>query len=507
MAKEVPMRRRTTIILLVLLVLVAVFAVLFVPRLSKKQEIAEPMYWPTQSWQTSMPELQGMDSAKLADGLLEMQVKDIQVDSVLVVRNGSLLLDAYYYPYNNQIPHDLASVTKSVMTTLIGIAIDQGKLQLDQPMLSFFSNRTTNNLDARKQRITIRHLVSNVNGFDSGCLSGDEPTLDKMRSHPDWVQAALDRVMVSEPGSKFCYDSPGMHLLSAILQQATGLTALEFAQQNLFDPLGIQGAIWETDPQGYTHGWGDLHLKPPDVAKIGFLMLHNGMWDGRQIVSMDWVEQATRSQNKTGEDDDYGYGWWVSEDAYSAMGRGGQRIAVIPYLNAILVVTAHGAEYDLVSSYLGAALVDTENPLPENPQAVAMLNDAIAAVAESSTTQLTMPMPDEARLYLGKTYVFESNSASVETLSLEINDPTVATLQFKASDQLELTNWVIGLGGEYLVDRDGNALRGYWLDSQTFAFEIFGIGVIHFQLHFDGDRVEVTSPEYGYSFTGQVQNP
>ena len=120
-----------------------------------------------------------------------------------------------------------------------------------------------------------------------------------MIGQPDWVQAALDRPMVWRTGdSQFCYDSPGMHLLSAILQEATGMTALEFARQNLFEPLGIQEVIWDVDPQGYTRGWGDLHLTAGDAAKIGYLWLHQGMWDGKQIVPTEWVEQAPHS--KTG---------------------------------------------------------------------------------------------------------------------------------------------------------------------------------------------------------------
>ncbi len=102
-----------------------------------------------------------------------------------------------------------------------------------------------------------------------------------MRSQPDWVQAALDRKMTSQPGTQFCYDSPGMHLLSAILQEATGMTELDFARQYLFEPLGIQDVAWESDPQGYSHGWGDLHLKPQDAAKLGLFWLQQGKWEGQ----------------------------------------------------------------------------------------------------------------------------------------------------------------------------------------------------------------------------------
>lgn len=164
------------------------------------------------------------------------------------------------------------------MTTLIAIVAEQGKLNLDAPVLSFFPDRTIANRDARKERVTVRHLANMANGMESVCFANDEGTLNEMTASPDWVQFALDCKMTSEPGYTFCYDSPGMHLLSAILQKATGMTTLEFARQNLFGPLGIRDVIWLTDPQGYTHGWSDLYLHPRDVAKLGYLWLNKGTW-------------------------------------------------------------------------------------------------------------------------------------------------------------------------------------------------------------------------------------
>jgi len=323
------MRTRTIAIGLVSVVILVVLAIVFIPRLLKPERVSTQTYWPTQGWRTSTPEEQGFDSGRLAEGLQALQENDINIDSLLIVRNGYVVLDAYFYPYDNTIPHKLASVTKSVMTTLIGIAADQGKIQLDQPMVSFFPHRTIANLDARKEHITVRHLASMRNGFESGCLNEDEVTLDAMRANPDWVQAALDRKMAREPGTSFCYDSPGMHLLSAILQEATGLTSLDFARQYLFEPLGIREVFWQSDPQGYTHGWGDLYLKPRDAAKLGYLWLNGGGWEGKQIVPASWVADSVQALSHAG-DDDYGYGWWVSEDSYYAAGRGGQNIRAYP---------------------------------------------------------------------------------------------------------------------------------------------------------------------------------
>jgi CubicO group peptidase (beta-lactamase class C family) len=385
---------------------------------------------------------------------------------------------------------------------LIGIAADQGKLQLDQPMVSFFPGRTITNLDARKEQITVRHLAGMVNGFQLGCLGADGSTLDAMRAAPDWVQSALDRKMVREPGTSFCYDSPGMHLLSAILQKSTGMTALDFARQNLFEPLGIREVTWESDPQGYTHGWGDLHLKPRDAAKLGYLWLNNGLWEGKQIVSAAWVQDSVKAQSNAGEDQ-YGYGWWVSPDSYYAFGRGGQNIKVMPSLNTVVVTTGGGFEYDDIVPVLEAALIDPGQPLPSNPEGVAQLDAVLAALVQASTPYPVGPLLDAATTISGKTYVFGTNPAGVETLSLEFDDTAEATMHMKRQGNDEI--WPIGLDGKYRLLYDGRGLRGYWADPQTFVIEIFDVGQSTLQLHFEDDRVEVSPP--GSSFEGQIENP
>ena len=159
--------------------------------------------------------------------------------SLLIIRDGKMIVDAYFYPYDGTTPHNVASVTKSVMTTLIGIAVDQGKLQLDQPVLSFFPDLTIANRDTRKEGITVAQLASNTSGLD--CVwKPAEPTLAEMEKSSDWVQFTLDLPMVADPGSTWEYCSPGFHLLSAILTEVTGQTALDFAWENLFGPLGMR---------------------------------------------------------------------------------------------------------------------------------------------------------------------------------------------------------------------------------------------------------------------------
>lgn len=483
--------------------ILVILAIVLIPKQDEPAQTFTPTYWPTEGWQTSTPEEQGLDSVKLVEAIQEIQKQNIPVNSLMLIRNGKVLLDTYFYnPYDGAFPHDLASVTKSVMTTLIGIAVGQGKIELDKPMLSYFTGRTIANLDERKESITIRHLVGNVNGMESGCLAGDQPTIQAMTSTPDWVQHALDRKMVQEPGKSFCYDSPGIHLLSAILQESTGMTTLEFARQYLFEPLGIKGAIWEGDPQGYIRGWGDLHLYPQDAAKIGYLFLANGIWEGEQIVPADWAEQAVTSQVNAG-DDDYGYGWWINEGSFSASGRGGQKVFVVPSLNAIVVTTGGGFEYDQIDPYISAAVIDPSNPLPANPQGVAQLEAALDTLVKEPPALPGGEVPQTAAEISGKTYIFEPNPAMLKSATLEFNDPAEATIYLDLLGK-EVT-WKIGLDGQYRQSPEGSLQRGYWKDAQTFVIEVFDVGMDNRTFTFTDERVLVDAS--GLTIEGKMQNP
>ncbi len=330
--------------------------------------------------------------------------------------------------------------------------------------------------------------------MESGCQDGDESTLDVMRATSDWVQSAIDRPMVSEPGKKFCYDSPGMHLLSAILQQATGMTALDFARQNLFEPLGIHNVIWETDPQGYTRGWGDLHLLPEDAARIGFLWMHRGEWDGRQIVPQAWVLASSRAHSIfVGDDFGYGYGWWVSPVDVYASGRQGQRVRVIASLNTIVVTTGGGFDPGELDNFLIPALLHSSQPSPADQHGQAALAAAMIAVQQDLYASTAIPIPDTARVVSGRTYLCESNPVAIESVRILLGTSQEATIFLRmGGTDLILP---VGLDGSYRQASVGAAYRGFWEDAHIFNFEAFDIGVLHRQLDFDGDIVRITLPE------------
>jgi CubicO group peptidase (beta-lactamase class C family) len=511
---------RKILILIVPVAVLALLAFVLIPQLQSPEQISSPAYWPTDGWRNSTPEEHGFDSAKLAEALLTIREQNINIHSLLIIQNGEVLADAYFYPYDGTTVHDQASVTKSVMTTLIAIADEQGKVQLDQPMVSYFPDRTILNLDAKKESITVRHLASMSSGLD--CTSErDEATLKEMMTNPDWVQFTLDRTVIWEPGSHFVYCSPGMHLLSPILQHATGMTALDFARQNLFEPLNITDFFWLTDPQDYNRGWADLYLHPHDMAKIGYLWLNKGQWEDKQIVSRDWVEISTRVQMDTGDDDDYGYGWWVSNDepaSYSAFGRGGQRILVVPDWNLIVVTTGGGFDFDEIEPLLIPTIVDLDRTLPANPAGMVRLEEALNTIKQPPEPQPVAPLPEMARDISGRTFVFEPNTLGIENMRFEFNDSAEAILYVTLNESGQMPPWPIGLDGVYRLYPGDYGLpagqRGYWADAQTFVLEhdeIARNNYFTFRMRFEGDRVVVdgqeTAHEFGVRFEGLLENP
>jgi CubicO group peptidase (beta-lactamase class C family) len=308
-------------------------------------------YWPTSGWKTSTPEQQGMDSAKLriADEFIQNRLPD--AFSLLVVKNGYLVFEKYYSwgsPEKYAVVH---SVTKSVTSALIGIALDKGYLKsVDQKLTEFFPEYITDDLDPRKKEITLKNLLTMSTGFrwnDRG------PVMRFWYTSSNWAKFTIQLPQDSNPGEVFTYNSSVSHLLSIILSKSTEISTLDFARQNLFEPLGIQSAYWHQDPQGYYNGGFGLGLSARDLAKIGFLYLNNGYWNGQSIVPEYWVKESTDQQMRAFSSPiygtfGYGYQWWVKKvdgcSSFRAWGRRGQFIVVVPELDLVVAVTSETAQ-------------------------------------------------------------------------------------------------------------------------------------------------------------------
>ena len=299
---------------------------------------------------------------------------------VLVIRNGYMVLDAYSYPYDSEIPHHIDACTQSISSALVGIGIDKGYIKDEsQPVLDFFPTRVAKNLDADKKSMSLENLLTMTTGLEcrdpflylqSGMMDMIIPA--EWRMSKDWVQFIIDLPMAASPGTRFQYCNGAPFLLSAILQEQTGMNALSFAEKHLFEPLGISEVGWPSNPQGITLGYGHLFMRPQDMAKIGYLYLNNGLWNDKQIISSKWIRASTRKYIDTTLLPGYGYHWWTaSPDVYTAAGNKGQFIMVAPEKDIVAVFTGglspkdFTIPIDLFSSYIISA-VKSPTPLPEN---------------------------------------------------------------------------------------------------------------------------------------------
>lgn len=298
-----------------------------------------------------------MNAAHLNDMMGAIDAQAINVHGILVIRHGFIVAERYYGNFSETTRSEVYSVTKSFTSTLIGIALDKGLLSsIDQPVLSFFTDRALENVDERKQAMTIKNLLTMTPGL---MWEESDATYMKLYGSADWPKVILDQPMEFQPGSQFEYNSGASHILSAIIQKSTGMNTADFARANLLEPLGIAGFQWSADSAGLSIGGWGLQLTPREMAKLGYLFLHRGQWEGRQIVSSDWVNAATKMQVATDNTLGYGYQWWISADgsAYMALGRFGQVIYVRPDLELVVVITAQENNHDRVLDLIGAYIL------------------------------------------------------------------------------------------------------------------------------------------------------
>jgi CubicO group peptidase (beta-lactamase class C family) len=319
---------------------------------------------------------------------IEQQQADLR--SVLVVRNGYAVVEAYSTSNGRNIRHSNRSCGKSFTGALVGIAIGEGYIDgVDHQVLDFFPDYAAADTDPRKQAMTLEHLLTMTSGLDwpesSASYSSSGNIMNQMTMSPNWVRFVLDRPMVAEPGTRFNYSSGDSHLLAAIVQEAAGMSAFSFARTYLFEPLGISRVYWPSDPQGIIFGAGGMRMTTRDMAKFGQLYLQGGVWDGQQVVPVEWVEASvTKQVSASGAASYYGYQWWVrGSGTYAAHGYRGQRIFVIPDLEMVVVFTAElsgNLPSVLLSSFIIPAVRSSE-PLPENPAGVALLASRIEEMA------------------------------------------------------------------------------------------------------------------------------
>jgi len=366
---------RTAVSLLLLAALAACGAGAL-PEIASRLELQAPPQL-DDGWRVSALSAEGIDAtaiARLEERIEEGAFNDIH--SCLIVKNGALVYEQYFGGIRRETLHRLYSVTKSVTSALIGIAIDQGYIgSVDQPVISYFAEYMDEDWDPRKNVITLQHLLCMTSGlqYDENSYAYSDPrnSHTQMTASRDWMAWALAQPLVAEPGTRFIYSTANSHLFSGIIHRTSGLYANQFAEEYLFGPLGITDYFW-TIGDGYpaTGGsFGGLKLRPRDMAKFGYVYLNGGRWKGVQIVPEDWVTESLMPRIQAWGAACYGYQWWIQHDRvsgdefewFSARGYGGQYIALFPSLDMVVVLTCGNEqtpaqEEDVILAIAGAAL-------------------------------------------------------------------------------------------------------------------------------------------------------
>ncbi len=328
----------------------------------------------------STPEAQGVSTAAIIDFI---QTADKQVNSMhsfMLVRHGHVVAEAWWSPEAADKQHVLWSLSKSFTSTAVGFAVAEGKLSIDDLVISFFPEDLPEKPSNNLKMMRVRDLLS---------MSAGHQVEVKLTEETPWVKAFLAHEVPHKPGTHFQYNTPATFMLSAIVQKVTGQTVLEYLKPRLFDPLGIKDPRWDANPQGISIGGYGLFIRTEDIAKFGQLYLQKGKWNGKQLLPESWVTLATSRQVSNGSDPqrdwDQGYGfqfWRCRHNAFRGDGRDGQFCVVIPEQDTVVAMTANTkdlqGQLNIVWDKLLPGLKD--KPLPPDNDAQNKLKDLISTL-------------------------------------------------------------------------------------------------------------------------------
>lgn len=474
---------------------------------------------------TTTPEEQGLNSEVLVDMLEYTKEINKEIHSIIIYRNDALVTEAYFYPYSKDVKHNIFSCTKSILSGLVGIAIEEEIIKgVDEKVVDFFPEFKIENMDHHKERMTVEHLLTMTTGLDwvdTFQYGSPNESTTKMDSSPNAVNFALNQPIVDEPGTTFYYNNGASQILSAIIQKETMLSTFEYASLRMFDPLRIHDVVWFPNQNGISNGSGGILMTPRDMGKIGLLYLNNGQWNGEQIVPLEWVQtSASNLIDTTGpwpSRSGYGYQWWMNSfGGYSARGFGGQYIFVVPEYDLVVVFTGSLENRDtsipemMMERFIIPA-IESDRALKENMQANEELKTILKEI-ENPNHPLDVPdLPTIAHNVSGREYVFEQNVLGLEafTFTFEQNSEATLHVRYLGYDY----KFDVGLDDVYrLYDMDQGiigplsiynmmAAKGYWQDEKSFIVDWkHGFQDI---LTFTFEEDEVTLMSQGLKITGK----
>jgi len=469
----------------------------------------------------STPERQGISSNAIR---AFVQAADAGVDamhSLMLVRHGHVVAEGWWGPFDAATPHVLFSLSKSFTSTAVGLAVAEGKLSLDDEVLKVFPEDAPPQPSENLRQMRVRDLLRMNTGHQTEPAFWLETATTDSLHGTTWVRRFLAHPVPFKPGTHFLYNTPATYMLSAIVQKRTGQTVLDYVRPRLFAPLGIERAVWDTNPDGVTIGGYGLRARTEDIAKLGLLYLERGRWNGRQLLPDGWADSATARQTSNGSnprsdwDQGYGYQFWRSRHgAYRGDGAFGQYMLVLPEQDAVVAITSGVRDMQAVLDLVWDTLLPAMRPgaLAEDPAARRALQTALAGLTmRRPAGKTTSPLAGRVS---GRWYEFPENDRGVRALALDLSPRSPALLVRTAAGEtrtpMGLGTWVrsrtgFANGMERVLSvpaRPAVAASGVWTADSVFTVKLVLPETPFYStldLRFDGDRLLLDSG-YNVSF-------
>lgn len=427
----------------------------------------------------STPEAQGIASAAIQNFVDAANKTVYDIHSLMIMRHGSVVAEGWWQPIEEERNHILFSLSKSFTSSAIGLAVDEGLLNVDNPVIGFFPDDLPETISDNLASMTVHHLLAMFTGHS-------EDTTGHLHAAADgnWAKAFLAQPVTYAPGTHFLYNTGATYILSAIVQKLTSQTLLDYLTPRLFAPLGIANPTWETCPRGINTGGYGLKITTEDIAVFGQMYLQGGVWQGQQILPAAWVAEATRyhSDNSPNENIDwaqgYGYQFWrCRHNAYRGDGAFGQFCIVMPEQDAVIAITSGTGPMqptlDLIWEHLLPAF--GEGALTADVPRQTRLQETLAGLAIS-------PQAGEASSFTGarvsgRRYQMEENVRGIRAFSFDFGaDQNICTIEGPWGEEQIVCGQGEWRKGESLFGDRGRqpaAVSGAWTDPDTFAFRVY----------------------------------
>ena len=406
----------------------------------------------THSLPRSIPEKEGVSSESILRFLDEIAKTEHEMHSIMILRHGKVIAEGWWDPYKPELKHTMYSVSKTFTSTAVGLAAAEKRLTLTDKVISFFPNDVPDTISPYLADLEVRHLLSMTVGQDP------DPTFRVASQDTNWVKGFLSTPILYNPGSKFLYNSLATYMLSAIVQKATGEKVIDFLQPRLFEPLGIAGADWETDPKGINVGGWGLRVQTEHMAKLGLLYLQKGKWNGKQVLPRQWVDEATTKKieqapglSQAARDSSdwtqgYCYQIWRSRhNSYRGDGAYGQYILVLPEKDVVIAITSETKNMQDELNYVWKYLLPgiKTKALPANASRKKLLQQRLAGLAITRPSYKTPGIPPDIN---HKKFALDSNDRGLKSIQFDTAD-SVCTLSFDTDS----TNYMLRFGKEQWI--------------------------------------------------------